>query len=169
MILQTARLILREFQDSDADFILRLLNTPGWLQYIGNRNMQSIEDALAYIAKLRRSYAETGCGLYAVDLKEEGSTIGMCGFVVRDFLPCPDIGFAFLPEYGGKGYAHEAASATMDYAHHSLKMKQLAAITAPDNTASLRLLEKIGMQFCGIKRFADEEEESALFMMEWKE
>jgi len=73
--------------------------------------------------------------------------IGVCGFVKRDSLPEPDIGFALLPQYEGKGYAAESARAMMDYGRDRLGFKRVLAITTLDNKASGRLLEKLGFRF----------------------
>ena len=78
--------------------------------------------------------------------KEDKRSVGMCGLIKRDTLETPDIGFAFLPEYCGKGYALEIATATVEYAK-SLGISKLAAITIDENTRSIQLLEKIGLQF----------------------
>ena len=101
----------------DAAFMLRLVNEPLWLQYIGDRNVHSIEDAKNYLLNGSiRSFETNGFGFAIVILKETGEAIGMCGFVKRDFLDDVDIGFAFFPEFMRKGYAYESASAMMKYA-----------------------------------------------------
>lgn len=92
-------------------------------------------------------YARHGFGLYATELKESGTVIGMCGLVKRDGLDDVDIGFAFLPEYRSQGYAYEAAAATMAYARETLGLERVAAITSQDNNSSGRLLEKVGLRF----------------------
>jgi RimJ/RimL family protein N-acetyltransferase len=147
-ILETARLSLRELTAGDAEFILELLNTPKFVKFIGDRGVRSVEDARVFIeTKYRQSYHDHGYGLYAVELKDTGSPIGMCGFVRRDTLPGPDIGFAFLPEYEGKGFGFESASAVMAFGRDSLQFSQLFAITSKDNDVSGKLLEKLGFRF----------------------
>ena len=147
IILQTDRLLLRQPTVDDAAFMLRLVNEPLWLQYIGDRNVHSIEDAKNYLLNGSiRSFETNGFGFAIVILKETGEAIGMCGFVKRDFLDDVDIGFAFFPEFMGKGYAYESASAMMKYAFTTLGFKRIAAITTPHNFASIKLLEKLGME-----------------------
>jgi RimJ/RimL family protein N-acetyltransferase len=147
-ILETDRLKLREFITGDTAFIIELLNSPGWIQFIGNRNMKTEEEAKAYLENgLIKSYKENGFGLWLVEMKENGTPIGMCGIVKRVGLDDPDIGFAFLPGYEGKGYALEVAQATMHYAKERLNLKTVKAITVPANVRSIRLLEKIGMRY----------------------
>ncbi len=144
-ILTTERLTLRQFTNEDARFIVELVNTPGWLEFIGDRNIHTEEDAVNYLQNGPiKSYSENGFGSSMVELKD-GTPIGMCGILKRDSLENPDIGFAFLPSYMGKGYALEIANATMDYATHQLKLKTIYAITNPTNIRSIQLLEKIGL------------------------
>jgi RimJ/RimL family protein N-acetyltransferase len=84
----------------------------------------------------------------------------MCGIIKRDTLENPDIGFAFLEEFTGKGYAYEIASATLAYAMDDLKIQKVCAITLPHNTRSIKLLERIGMKL--IKPFVSEKNEELL-------
>jgi [ribosomal protein S5]-alanine N-acetyltransferase len=146
-LLSTARLNLYLFDEGDIAFIRVLLNTPGWLQFIGNRNIHSDEDALNYIRILQSSYEKNGFGFYKVEAKDSGKPAGMCGLIKRDGLDHPDIGFAFLPEEMGKGYAVEAALAVKNYAFLQLNIHILLAITNTDNLQSMKLLKKIGMQY----------------------
>jgi RimJ/RimL family protein N-acetyltransferase len=159
VIIETDRLILREIEESDAAFINTLLNTPAFMKYIGDRGVRSDEDARWFIAeRYRASYAVHGYGLLAVLLKPELQPIGMCGFVKRDWLPGPDIGFAFLPEHERKGYGYESATAVLDHGHDDLNFDKVFAITTPDNTPSERLLVKLGFVFEGMRQMPDGEE-----------
>jgi RimJ/RimL family protein N-acetyltransferase len=147
-ILETKRLTLREFTEDDAEFIMKLLNSPGWLKYVGSRNIKTEQDAVGYINdKMISGYIKNGFGFYAVETKENNACIGMCGLTKRENLDDADIGFALLPEYEGKGYAYESASAVMDYAQNILKLGRISAITVAANKSSIRLLEKIGLGF----------------------
>jgi len=147
-ILETARLALREFTLQDAAFIIELVNTPGWIAFIGDRNIHTREAAEAYLANgPLKSYANNGFGLSLVALKESGVPIGMCGLIKRDTLEHVDIGFAFLPAFEGNGYGYEIASATLQYARETLQLPKIVAITVPYNERSIRLLEKIGLVF----------------------
>ena len=163
--LETERLTLRHLApETDAEFILRLLNEPSFLQYIGDKSVRSLDDARGYIRNgPAKSYEENGFGLYRVSLKQDGSAIGICGLIKRDTLPEPDIGFAFLPEYWNKGYAHESASEVMRYARDVLRLDRVLAITSPDNEASARLLEKIGLRFQRLIRLSEDADEVKLF------
>lgn len=148
-ILTTERLLIRELDaEADANFINRLLNSEKFIKYIGDRNVRSLEDARDFIRdRYRKSYEDHGYGLYCVELKDSGTPVGMCGFVRRDTLPGPDIGFSFLPEFEGKGYGFESAEAMMRYGRERLGFSTVLAITTLDNEASGRLLGKIGFAF----------------------
>jgi RimJ/RimL family protein N-acetyltransferase len=160
-ILETERLVLREFTTTDSNFILDLVNSPGWIEYIGDRNIRTTEQAVAYLLNgPMKSYRDNGFGLCMVQLKNEGTPIGMCGIIKRDTLEKPDIGFAFLPEFMGKGYAFEMADATLNYAITELKLPIIYAITIPKNSSSRKLLEKIGLKF--VKTISSPENEELL-------
>ncbi|HJW16239.1 MAG TPA: GNAT family N-acetyltransferase [Flavisolibacter sp.] len=163
-ILETERLLLREFTLEDTAFIIELLNSPGWIQYIGDRNIKTKDKALAYLENgPLKSYQDNGFGLYMVEKKDDNTPIGMCGIIKRETLSNPDIGFAFLPEYNGKGYALEMAAATLAFAKQTLKLPVISAITLAGNARSIRLLEKIGMQFSQTVVFPGSEEELLLY------
>ncbi|HEU4470600.1 MAG TPA: GNAT family N-acetyltransferase, partial [Flavisolibacter sp.] len=143
---QTDRLVLRDFAKEDGPFVLYLLNTPSWQRFIGDRGVRTLVDAERYIAGTLMSPYAQGLGMYLVETRQSGEPVGMCGLVRRDYLSYPDIGFAFLPQHMGKGYAFEAASAVIAHAAE-ISMKRIHAITLPGNVASIGLIEKLGLQF----------------------
>ena|SRR5688572_2157028 len=148
IVLETERLILRQPTEDDAPFMLRLVNDPSWLQYIGDRHVHTVEEAKQYLLNgAIKSFAENGFGFGIVVLKETGECLGLCGLVKRPSLDDVDIGFAFFPEFTRKGYANEIADATLHYAFTELKLPRLVAITTPDNMASIQLLNKIGLNY----------------------
>lgn len=148
LILQTPRLLLREFTLADAAFIVELLNTPGWLANIGDRNVKTIADAETYLLNGPvHAYQTLGFGLWAVADKATGQLIGMCGLLQRDTLECPDIGYALLPAFTGMGYAFEITAAVLQYGFDVCRMTRIAAITLPTNAPSVKLLQKLGMRF----------------------
>lgn len=165
IILETERLILRRLSPaSDAEFILKLLNEPSFLQYIGDKGVRTLKDARQYMLNgPLKSYEENGFGLNKVELKSTGAPIGICGLVKRDPLPDADIGFAFLPEYWNQGYAVESAAAVMKHAREVLGLDRILAITTPDNELSARLLEKIGLKFARMIKLSDDAAEVSLF------
>jgi RimJ/RimL family protein N-acetyltransferase len=147
-LLETDRLILRLLVTDDAPFILELVNDPDWLRYIGDKGVRNLDDARAYIQNGPMAmYERVGFGLFRVELKDDGTPIGMCGLIKRDTLPDVDIGFAFLPQFRARGYGREAARATLAYGRDVAGLKRIIAITSPDNDASGRLLEAVGLRF----------------------
>lgn len=139
---------------NDAEFIVELLNTPKFFQYIGDRGVRTVEEAAGFIEnRYRRSYRDHGFGLFTVEMKKDGTPIGMCGFVKRGSLPDPDLGFAFLPQFENHGYGLESAAAVMKYGRDVLGFTRVLAITTPDNHRSGSLLEKLGFKF---ERLLDE-------------
>lgn len=166
-ILETERLVLREITESDAEFVLDLLNQPSFIKYIGDRNVRNLEQSRDFIEmRYRISYAVTRFGLYAVVLKDTNESIGICGFVKRDGLPDADIGFAFLPQFEGKGYAFESADAIMKHGREVLKLKRVLAITSQNNESSIKLLNKLGFKFDKLIKLPNDSEEVNLFVSE---
>ena len=148
IVTETQRLILRRLVTDDAAFILELVNDPDWLRYIGDKNVHSLDDARTYLEKGPIDmYRRVGFGLFCVELKSNGVPIGMCGLIKRESLEDVDIGFAFLPPYRAQGYAREAARATLEYGRSVAGLRRIVAITSPDNDASGRLLEAVGLSF----------------------
>lgn len=144
-VLRTDRLVLRWLDTGDAEFIHELMNDPDWLRYIGDRGIRTPEDARAYLQQGPMAmYAEHGFGLYRVELREGGTPIGICGLIKRDALEDVDIGFAFLPQFRGRGYAFEAAEGTLEFGRRTLGLSRIVAIVSPENRVSMLLLEKLG-------------------------
>jgi RimJ/RimL family protein N-acetyltransferase len=165
-VLETERLNLRQLDAGDAEFILELLNEPSFLHHIGDKGVRTLADAARYIATGPvESYARHGFGLWLVELKEAGVGVpaGICGLVKRDALPDADIGYAFLPRFWSRGYAREAADAVLGYASGALGLPRVLAIVNADNTGSIKVLEKIGLNFDRLVRLSDDAPEIMLF------
>lgn len=146
--IETERLILRQFTTDDAAFVLELVNDPAWLQHIGDRGVRTLADARAYLSKgSLASYAQNGFGLNLVELKSTGEPIGECGLIKRETLTDVDLGFAFLPQFRGMGYAEEAARATLKNARQILGLDRIVAIVSPENARSIVLLRKLGFRY----------------------
>lgn len=149
-ILQTERLILRKLIASDSAFIIELLNTPGWLKYIGDRNVRTTEEAENYILNGPvKSFKEHGFGLALILRREDNCPIGMCGLLKRPVLAHPDIGFALIPAFTGRGYAFEITQTLVQHAKFQLRIQNLSAIVLPSNSASVKLLGKLGFESKG--------------------
>ena len=154
---RTARLTLAPPTLEDAPFVLELLNDPGWLANIGDRGVRTLDDARGYIAERFLK------SLWLVVRDAAGEPVGMCGLVEREGLDSPDIGYAYLARHSGKGYATEAARVVLRHAQEGLGLKKIAAITSPGNTASQRVLEKIGLKFVQMIDLPGHAEPSAYF------
>jgi RimJ/RimL family protein N-acetyltransferase len=166
-IFETERLILRPMTEADAEFILELLNDPSFIKNIGDRKVRTLEGAKTYITDGPvASYARNGFGLYLVELKTTGESLGMCGLIRRNTLQDVDIGYAFLPRYWSKGYAFEAAQAMKDYARDGIGLKRMVAVVDPENLPSIHLLEKLGMKYERMVRLAADDIDLKLFAMD---
>lgn len=165
--LESERLFLRNFDDNDAPFICELLNSTGWLKYIGDRSVRNSVDAEKYIqGRIVPSYTKYGFGMYAMVLKESNLVIGTCGLIKRTGLDHVDIGFAILPAFEGKGYTYEAAEEVMQFAKSTLKFPIIAAITTADNLGSINIIKKLGLAF--MKTITLPEDDEALLLFEKK-
>lgn len=162
-VLETPRLTLRRFSLEDAPFVIELVNDPAWLEHIGDRNVRTLEEAHAYLQKgAMAMYERVGFGMYVVTLKESGEPVGTCGLIQRDGLDDVDIGFAFLPQFRGRGYAFESAAAVLGHAR-GLGLKRIVAIVSAANHRSVRILEKIGLQFERTIKLPGDDEEILLY------
>jgi RimJ/RimL family protein N-acetyltransferase len=167
-VIVTARLALRELTIDDAPFVLRLLNDPTFLRYIGDRGVRDLDEAQRYIIKgMVQSYERHGFGLWLVELRDDGHRpIGLCGLVSREGLPAPDIGFALLPLWWSQGLALEAATAVMEHARRVVGLARVLAIASLQNESSVRLLKRLGFRFDSEIRMPGEADPVGLFVCE---
>jgi RimJ/RimL family protein N-acetyltransferase len=140
----TERLILNELSLNDTAFIYELLNTTEWIRFVGQRHITDLDAAKNYINRITNNI---NANYTTVRLKDSLTPIGVITFLQRDYLPHPDIGFAFLPQFSKKGYAYEAAKAVLDIIKTTKSHKTVLATTLPDNVNSIQLLKKLGLQF----------------------
>lgn len=165
MILETERLVLREAGADDAAFVLDLLNAPGFLSGIGDRGVRTLSQACGYIEeRMVESYRQHGFGMWVVALRSDEKPIGMAGLVKRDVIPHVDVGYAFLESAWGKGYAREAAAGVLELARGRLGINPVAAIVNPDNLASRRLLEKLGLRLVDVRQLPGWDQPSAYYL-----
>jgi ribosomal-protein-alanine N-acetyltransferase len=162
--LETPRLVLRRLEFSDAPFLVRLLNEPSFLANIGDRGVRNVEDAHRYLRDgPLMMYERHGFGLWHAARKSDGAAVGMCGLLKRDSLPDADIGYAYLPEFWGQGYAMEAAEATLAHGHGKFGLKRIIAIVSQHNAGSIRVLEKLGMSFERLHSVSPDEPDVRLY------
>ena len=140
----TNRLHIQPTSKNDTSFILELVNTKGWLQFIGDRNVHSISEANTYIDTILTT---ENLFYWTVQTKETKTPIGIITFLKRSQLDHFDLGFAFLPEYGKKGYAYEASKAVLQFVRKQLEQQAVLAVTLPFNLSSIQLLKKLDFRF----------------------
>ena len=162
MEFETARLIVRRIGRGDAGFMLALLNDPGFLANIGDRGVRTIEQAETYIRDRVLAVYPRGLGMLLVSRKTDGAAVGTVGFVRRDGLDHPDLGFVYLAAQCGRGYGSEAARGLLD---HAPAMRPLLAITRPDNAASGAVLRKLGFVECAMVTLPGHDGPSRLFRL----
>ncbi len=166
-VLETDRLVVRRITANDAEFILKLLNEPSFIHFIGDKGVRNHEAAVQYIETGPiANYKRFGFGQYLVELKESQEPIGMCGLTKKDALTDPDLGFALIPAFWSTGYAYEAAAAVMAYAKKDLGLTSLVGVTNPDNESSSKLLEKLGFKFERMVRLSEGAAEIKLFALD---
>lgn len=141
---ETQRLVLNEINPNDAEFILELVNTPEWLEFIGERNIGSVAQANEYIDKI---ITNPKSNFWVVRTKDQQDAIGIITFIKKDYLDYHDLGFAFLSKYTNKGFAYEASMAVLSDAIEHFNYKNILATTVKANTNSIKLLKKLGFQF----------------------
>jgi RimJ/RimL family protein N-acetyltransferase len=161
---ETARLTVRRLNYDDAPFLVGLLNQPSFLANIGDRGVRNADDAHRYLREGPLAmYERHGFGLWHVSRRADGAAMGMCGLLKRDILPDVDLGYAFLPEFWGQGYAFEAAEATLRHAAERFGLKRVIGVVSEGNAASIRVLEKLGMRFERMVSMRPEEPDVRLF------
>ena len=164
-MLETERLLLRRMTAEDSEFILKLVNEPSFLHFIGDKGVRNQQDAVHYIQTgPMANYERFGFGQYLVEIKDGRVPIGMCGLTKKDALKDADLGFSLLPEYWTKGYAFEAATAVKAYARDVLGLRRLVGVTIPDNESSIKLLERLGFRFERMIRLSEDASELRLFV-----
>ena len=140
----TERLSLTALNLTDAKFIFELVNTEGWLTYIGDRKIHLLEDAQSYIQKIM---VNPDISYWVVRLRQDDAPTGIISLITRDYLEHPDIGFAFLPSFTNNGYAYEATRIVLNHFIDNTEHPFMHGVTVVENTASINLLKKLGFQF----------------------
>ena len=163
---ETDRLILRPTTTADAEFIFELLNTPKWLANIGDRNVKSVDEAKTYIKeRITPQLEKLGYGNYTLIKKADNIKIGTCGLYDREGLEGIDIGFALLPAYENMGYGYESAAKLLEIGMMEFQINRISAITAKENIASQKLIEKLGLKYTNTIKIPNDEEELLLYSL----
>ncbi len=153
LILETERLLLRPFEMSDADELFEMDKNPNVHDYLWQKPVEHIDEVYAYIEMVQKQYQENGIGRFSTILKETNELIGWTGIkFVNDHIENGntnfyDYGYRLNPKFWGKGYATEASIAWLDYGFNQMSIQEMNAYTHAENSASNRVLEKIGMTF----------------------
>ena len=166
-ILTTDRLVLSHISTSDVQLIFDIFTDPVCIRFIGDRGVRSLDDAKSYIAeRFVGHYEKHGYGMYKVSLDGNDCPkgIGICGLIKRDEVGPPDIGFAFLTDYRGGGYCTEAAKAVLSYENQHHTLPEILAYTDPENTASQKVLEKLGMTKKVVTQLPGQDFDSLVFI-----
>lgn len=165
--LETERLLLKPISTDDAGLILELYNSPKFIEFIGDRNIRTLEDSENYIVgKFLPQMERIGFGNYLIERKSDGMKIGAVGIFERDGLDVHDIGFSFLPEFEGQGYGFESASKLLSTAFNEFGLKKISAITTKTNFSSQKLIERLGLKYLKTVRIPNDEEELLYYEIE---
>jgi len=164
---ETERLLLKPTSLEDASFIIKLLNSPKWIQFIGDRNVHTEEGAKQYILeKMTPQLKKMGFANYTVIRKEDNIKMGTCGLYDREGLEGVDIGFAFLPEFENKGYGFESANKIKNIGFSIFGLTKIQAIIMQNNVASQKLIEKLGLTFKKLITIPNDSEVLMLYEIE---
>ena len=162
--LRTPRLSMRRITLADAPLMLAVWNDPAFIEHVGDRGIRSIEQAHEALRQgAFKLYEQYGYGPYRVALAEGDAEIGICGLFRREGFDEPDIGYSILPDYCGRGYAFEAASAVLKYARSTLGLTRVTAFISPRNAASIGLAEKLGLRYERMARLPAEDKDVSLY------
>jgi ribosomal-protein-alanine N-acetyltransferase len=163
---ETERLVVRPTNITDAAYLLKLMTSEKWLRFIGDRNLHSLADAENYITtRMRPQLERLGFSNYTVIRKSDQQKMGSVGLYDRPDVDFIDIGFAFLEEFEGKGYAFEAATVVKNAAFKHFGFNELCAITSKNNYSSQKLLEKLGLENAGDIQMPGDEEVLFIYKM----
>lgn len=160
---------MRWLRPGDEAILLAVWNDPAFIRNVGDRGIRTLEKAAeAMAAGPLKLYETHGYGPFRVALEKTDEAIGICGLFKRDNLEDPDIGFGLLPEHCGKGLAFEAATAVSEHTRNDLGLGRIIAIVSPGNAPSIRLIEKLGLNFESMLLMPGDEEEICLYSVDWE-
>ena len=162
--LTTERLELNWLIREDAPLMLAIWNDPAFVRFVGDRGIRTLEQAeVALSDGPMQLYTKYGYGPFKISSREDGADMGICGLFHRDGLHEPDVGFALLPEFCGKGFGYEASRAVLDHARDRLGLASVVAVVSEQNSASIGLLEKLGLSSDGTVRLPGDDKDVRLY------
>jgi ribosomal-protein-alanine N-acetyltransferase len=165
--LETKRLSMRWLTLADADLMLAVWNDPAFIKHVGDREIRTVDHARDTLSQgAFKLYDDYGYGPYRVALTDGDTEIGTCGLFRREGFDDPDVGYSILPEYCGRGYGFEAASAVLAYARTELQLSRITAFISPSNAASIGLVEKLGLRLERMARLVGDDEDVSLYSMQ---
>lgn len=148
-VLETKRLILRTWEDSDLKLLYEINQDPLVMQYFPG--LQDLDTTKRLVSTINQHYKDYGYTLYATVLKENNTFIGFIGLMsvpfTAHFTPAVEIGWRLNSHYWNKGYATEGARVVLHYAFTQLKLNEVVSFTVPNNIKSIRIMEKIGLRY----------------------
>lgn len=169
-ILETDRLRLQWFTLADTPLMYAIWNDPAFVRFVGDRGIENLEMAETAMRDGPLHLYETyGYGPFRVTRRSDGADAGVCGLYRRENLDAPDIGFAFLPDFRAMGFGYESSRAVLRYARDDLELATVTAIVSPQNTASVGLLQKLGLDFAEAIRMPGEDEDVSLYSINLKD
>lgn len=143
--IETARLYLRQFTPDDLDDLYRIYSDPETMKYLtGVRTREATEIAIHTMLK---RWAENNFGMWALVHKIDHKMIGRCGLGFLDQTPEVELGYALDKVYWNQGLATEASFASLNYGFKILNLERIVAIARPENIASQRVIQKVGMKY----------------------
>lgn len=160
VIIETKRLIIREFTINDFEAVFEFNSRVEVHKYTGDEIIKSIERAKEIISNIwLNDYKNYGYGRWAVIYKPKNKIIGFAGLKYLPEINETDIGYRFLPEYWGKGIATEVSKKIINYGFDQLKLNRIIGITMPENIGSCKVLEKIGLTLYKVDQYDDDGKE----------
>ena len=163
-MIETERLLLCKITLDDKDELFKLHSNPDVQKYTGEPVVESVEEIEKAIRTRINDYEKYGYGRWATFLKHEMQFIGWAGLAYLPEFDEVDLGYRFFPEFWGSGLATEASRAILTYGFDQLKLKKIIAIAMKENKASIKVMEKVGMEF---DKFAPYEPEGEDVVWYW--
>jgi len=146
IIIETERLILKQFCEADAKYLFELNSDPDVTRYVGEGAFNSLDDVYAFI-KNYGQYEKYKMGRLNMFDKQTGEYIGWCGLKFLEDSDQVDLGYRLLKRHWGKGYATEASIACLDYGFNTLNLQKIVGTAMEENTASINVFKKLGLKY----------------------